>query len=580
MQRLVALKVSTVAPAAVKGGEAQTLAQLDHPQIVRVYDQRLLPEQSLRLLYMQYLPGGDLHKVIGRLQPIPSAERTGQWLLRVLDQELRRRGEEPPAGSALRRQLARMSWPEVVCWMGARLAAALAYAHDQGVLHRDVKPANVLLTAEGVPKLVDFNISCCSKLEGANPAAFFGGSLAYMSPEQLEACNPAHPSGPEVLDGRSDLYSLAVTLWELLTGRRPFAEERLATEWSSTLADFTARRRAGVEPAVIAQLPSSCPPGLADNLLACLAPDRGQRPESGQELAWQLDLCLQPDARRLLNPPAHGWQKSVASRAVLAVLLATLVPNIVAALINFSYNRQEIVARLPGGPGIFWRAQLAINGTAFPVGLVALGWVCWPVGRALRRLRRGESIDGADLLGARRRCLKLGHLAAIMSLTAWLLAGLAYPVSIASAGAGIPALASLHFIASLALCGLIASAYPFFFVTYLSVRALYPALARPGRTTLEEAAGLAGLNRLLGPYLLLAALVPLLAVLALVLIGSENRWAMIALSAGGLVGVSVVFVLFRAIQGDLAALARVMSPAGERQLPARETDELLMPVKS
>ena len=77
-----------------------------------------------------------------------------------------------------------------------QLAQALDYAHQQGVLHRDVKPANVLLSAEGSPKLADFNISFCSQLEGATPAAYFGGSLAYMSPEQLEACNPDHDRKP------------------------------------------------------------------------------------------------------------------------------------------------------------------------------------------------------------------------------------------------------------------------------------------------------------------------------------------------------------------------------------------------
>ena len=83
------------------------------------------------------------------------------------------------------------------------------------MLHRDVKPANVLLTAEPSPKLADFNISFSDKVDGATPAAYFGGSLAYMSPEQLEACNPAHARSADELDGRSDLYSLGMVLWEL-----------------------------------------------------------------------------------------------------------------------------------------------------------------------------------------------------------------------------------------------------------------------------------------------------------------------------------------------------------------------------
>ena len=129
------------------------------------------------------------------------------------------------------------------------MAAALEYAHQRGVLHRDVKPANVLLAADGSPKLVDFNVSFSSKLEGATPAAYFGGSLAYMSPEQIEAYNPDHDRKPDDLDGRSDVYSLGVVLWELLTGSRPFGEEHLEGSWNETLKHLTARRKAGLTPA-------------------------------------------------------------------------------------------------------------------------------------------------------------------------------------------------------------------------------------------------------------------------------------------------------------------------------------------
>ena len=244
MQRLVALKISRD-----RGFEPQTLAQLDHAHIVRVYDQRQLPAYKLRLLYMQYISGGTLQSVVDHARQVPPEMRSGATLLAAIDSALARRGEQPPMDSMTRYRLQRATWPQVVCWLGARLAAALAYAHEHGVLHRDVKPANVLVAADGHPKLADFNISF-SKLDGATPAAYFGGSLAYMSPEQLEACDPAHSRQPEELDGRSDVYSLGVLLWELLTTRRPFAEDASAHTWSHGvgLDDQCAPRRRGPKP--------------------------------------------------------------------------------------------------------------------------------------------------------------------------------------------------------------------------------------------------------------------------------------------------------------------------------------------
>ncbi|MBC8113396.1 MAG: serine/threonine protein kinase, partial [Candidatus Saccharimonas sp.] len=296
MQRLVAVKVS-----ADKGDEPQTLAQLDHDNIVRVYDQRCVVERELRLLYMQYAAGGTLADVVSTLRRIPREQWHGRQFLKAIDAVLDSHGESPPADSALRRKLTEMSWPQVVCWIGAQLARALDYAHRAGVLHRDLKPANVLLTAEGVPKLADFNVSFSSKVEGSSPAAHFGGSLAYMSPEQLEACNPRHDRSPVSLDGRSDLFSLGVLLWELLTGEHPFDDEADPLSWATRLEAMTERRQRGLNDFQRMGLRHADAPGLDEVLPRCLAAQPADRFATGLELAHELDLCLQPDARQLLS---------------------------------------------------------------------------------------------------------------------------------------------------------------------------------------------------------------------------------------------------------------------------------------
>ena len=222
---------------------------------------------------MQYVAGGTLQAVLEAIRETPEAERSGRTFLNAVDAAMEKRGETPPTGSTQREQIAGRTWPETVCWLGVCLAEALDNAHRHGVLHRDVKPANVLLTVDGSPKLADFNVSFSCKLDGANPASFFGGSLAYMSPEQLEAFNPAHEREAGDLDGRSDLYSLCILLWELLTGRRPFHDDGIKDDWGRTLAHMTEQRRKGVDAAERAFLPAGCPAGLDEVLLTGLEPD-------------------------------------------------------------------------------------------------------------------------------------------------------------------------------------------------------------------------------------------------------------------------------------------------------------------
>lgn len=551
MQRLVALKIS-----ADKGAEPQTLAQLDHPHIVRVHDQRVIGDKGLRLLYMPYIPGGTLHDVLQRIRNTPIQQRDGKVLLDSVNDRLAKRGEVPPLESNIRQRISQMSWPETVCWVGARIAEALHYAHERGVLHRDVKPANVLLGADAAPRLADFNVGWSSKLDGVSPAAFFGGSIGYMSPEQLEAFNPSHPRSPGSLDARSDIYSLGITLWELLTGKRPFSDEQLEHEWSATIETLTTRRKAGVSSNVLASLPSELPPGLREVLLKCLEPNPDNRYRTAAELARQLELCLKPRTRELLYP-SSGWRTWARRHPLILFYIVGLVPNILASIFSIVYNEKEIMAAYKDVMPIFKQLMYIVNGTFFPAGVIAFYFVARPILRGLVKARAGLG-TAEELANWRRQSLQLGIGAMAVCLTAWVISAVVFPVTLdvsarsmgSSMGPGFHA----HFLASQILCGLIAVTYPVFGGDLLVVRALYPAFIRNGILEPDDLSHLQRFERRTGWQLVLAGLVPLIAVALLAFIKTQNHLALGVLAGAGLAGVTVAYFLSRGIRTDLAAL--------------------------
>jgi serine/threonine-protein kinase len=157
--------------------EAHAAAKLNHPHIVQIYDTGQDEEQGLYFLVMEYLPEPDLKRAIMNFAPLPGRK---------------------------------------VVQVAIQCGQALAYAHRQGLVHRDVKPHNILFTDEGVAKLSDFGIAAAAGETGAVSPGMVVGSAAYISPEQAQG----KPVGPQ-----SDLYSLGCVMFEALTGRTPFVGE-------------------------------------------------------------------------------------------------------------------------------------------------------------------------------------------------------------------------------------------------------------------------------------------------------------------------------------------------------------------
>lgn len=552
LQRLVAVKVS-----ADHGAEPQTLAQLDHDHIVRVYDQRSVADRGLRLLYMQYVAGGTLQSAVKQLRDSKPHEWNGRVLLRAVDDSLDSRGESRPVDSPLRSWLETAAWTETVCWIGSRLALALDYAHKRGVLHRDIKPANVLVAADGVPKLADFNISFSSKLAGVSPSTYFGGSLAYMSPEHLQATHPGHPRQPDELDGRSDLYSLGILLWELLTGKRPFDDEKLDGPWSRTLDAMIDRRVRGPQIDGVA-VPPCCPRDLLKVLRKCLAAEPADRWQTGAELAQQLELFRHPRAQNVLVPPERSLCRRALPFAEMVVVCLTMLPNIMAGIFNFVYNREAIISSLDASTRqSFMRIQLVINAIAYPAGL---GLGLWRVRRICKvvRVPPDARVDPAYLTRMRAEALGLGHFVGMLGVILWVIAGLAYPLSIDLAGGSLPRMAYLHFFASLVLCGLIAAAYPFFLTTAFSLRVIYPQLLRDGPIARGDVPALSlALDRSYW-YLSSGALAPMLGILTVLFLAENEsdiqRKALIVFASVGLLGFALLIGIWRRLRNDVDAV--------------------------
>jgi serine/threonine protein kinase len=551
MQRMVALKISTA-----QSDEPQTLAKIDHDYIIRVFDQRTLPERGLRLLYMQYVPGGTLHDVMDAVRDTEPGQRSGRLMLTVVDKQLEKRGEFPPSESRAREELARMSWPETVAWLGIRLARALDHAHRQQVLHRDVKPANVLLSAEGVPKLADFNVSFCGKVRGAAPAAFFGGSLGYMSPEQLEACHPGRERQADQLDGRSDQFSLAVMLWELLFGQRPYHDPVLEGGWELVLDDLLAQRLRGAAAPTATDEP--CSVAVSSVLSRALEPEPERRWSSCRELARQLELCLDVRKRKLFSVGRAGRVPS-GSRFAAATMAAMLAPNVLAAGFNYAYNRREIIAPLQSAAASFERTQTAVNGIAFPLGIIVCLALLWRIAATLRSAGDGTATQQV-ITGSRRLCLWLGAAASAVGVALWMLAGIVYPLSIDWGTGELPVAGYAHFFASLVLCGLIAATYPFFGVTWISLRTVYPFLLRQKLSgAAEDRPHLERLQRMTWVFLASGIAVPLLAIATLVSIGSSARIALVVISGVALLSLGPVLWCFSRIQSSLETLLELAS---------------------
>jgi hypothetical protein len=241
----------------------------------------------------------------------------------------------------------------------------------------------------------------------------------------------------------------------------------------------------------------------------------------------------------------------------------TVIPNVLASALNIAYNRSASITQWPAADAVFDQVILAVNGTFFPLGMLALWFALHPVVRGLNRARCGDRPDPIELARLRQRCLQLGTITASIGVVCWVVAGVLWPI-ILRAAAGPPPQGSgvyFHFLFSLVVCGLMAAAYPYFLVIYLSVTIFYPLLLDPSGFGPDHRSALRRVEREIGRYRAAATAVPLIAIVLLASQGASSPPAVAALSAAGLTGAALAFVLEGRTRTALAALIELPTEA-------------------
>jgi eukaryotic-like serine/threonine-protein kinase len=231
--------------------EAAAVAQLRHPNIVQVFD--FNHDDDVYYMVMEYLPGESLQD---RLKALSEAKQ-----------------RFPLTTTAT---------------IIATIADAVAYAHERGIIHRDLKPANVMLMPQGQPVLTDFGVA---KIIGGQRHTVTGaviGTPAYMSPEQVRG---------EPLDGRADIYSLGVMLYEMAAGHAPFEGDSAMTVMLKHINEPVPDLRSQV---------ADVPPGFVAVVDRALAKQPEQRFQSADQMAVALRSVGQNPNRPLTLPAVGG----------------------------------------------------------------------------------------------------------------------------------------------------------------------------------------------------------------------------------------------------------------------------------
>ena len=369
MGRRVALKVLPFAALADEiplrrfRNEVRAVATLEHPNIVSVYSigeergvhyyaMQLIRGPSLAELIRQLaaqkdnhqsLDGDSISRLISRSESI--AESIGSTDAATKDSQSNWNRETVPVCESAATEPALQAAVSTfaaagdshdfyrnAAKVGIQAASALAHAHQNGIQHRDIKPANLLLDATGTVYLTDFGLARIEADAGVTMTGQLIGTLRYMSPEQASTKRAA-------IDHRSDIYSLGVTLYELIALKPAFG--------SSSRQEILAQI-ASAQPTRLRRLCPSIPVELETIIAKAIEKNPADRYENAEDFAEDLRLFLEmkPIKARPASPPLRLWKWGKRHRATLAPVLATLLFGIAVAAILLWMERNETLAAL------------------------------------------------------------------------------------------------------------------------------------------------------------------------------------------------------------------------------------------
>ena len=238
--------------------EASMLAKLNHPAIATIYELHRSDEDLL--MVMEFVPGESLDQFVQRNGPV-EPERAAYLLAQVLD--------------------------------------AIGHAHAAGIIHRDLKPSNVMVTERGAVKIMDFGIARVRGAEHMTTDGYMMGTPAYMSPEQV-LCQD--------VDGRSDLYSVGVMFYRLLTGKLPFEADTAIGMVQKQISDMPTPARLHR-----ADLPAWAV-AIVDRALAKSPADRYQTAEELRKALLDAIHDAAVEAKTLVLPSLEGHTRGAAAR--------------------------------------------------------------------------------------------------------------------------------------------------------------------------------------------------------------------------------------------------------------------------